>query len=68
MYDLYTHENVDICEWPLKAIDEIRNSILCFIAVLKRQLQPEVTYHCLFTVQTVLNFSASSFCCKIKLI
>ncbi len=48
-------------------IAEIWSSILCFTAVLKPQLQPEVANHCLYRVQTVLNFAAGSFCCKITL-
>ncbi len=49
-------------------IAEIWNSILCFYSGFKPQLQPEVTNHCLYTIQTALNFSAHSFCCKITLI
>ncbi len=39
-----------------------------FTVVLKPQLQPEVANHCVCTVQTVLNFAANSFFCKITLI
>ncbi len=49
-------------------IAEIWNSILYFTVVLKPPLQLEVTIHCLYTVQTVLNVAAGSFCCKITLI
>ncbi len=52
----------------VRAIAEIWSSILCFTVVLKPQLQPEVANHCLYTVQTVLNFAAGSFCCEITLI
>ncbi len=47
---------------------EIWNSTLCFTAVLKPQLEPEVANHCLYTVQTALNFAGGDFCCKITLI
>ncbi len=36
--------------------------------VFKPQLQLEVANHYLYTVQTALNFTAGSFCCKITLI
>ncbi len=49
-------------------IADIWNSLCAFTTVLKPQLQPEVANHCLFTVQTALNFAACSFCCKITLI
>ncbi len=39
-----------------------------FTVVLKPQMQPEVVNLCLYTEQTVLNFAAGSFCCKITLI
>ncbi len=43
-----------------------------FTEVLKPPLQPEVANesynHCLYTVQTGLNFACGSFCCKITLI
>ncbi len=43
--------------------------VSCFFTeVRKPQLQPEVTNHCLYTVQIALNFAAGSFCCKITLI
>ncbi len=39
-----------------------------FTEVLKPQLQLEDTNHCLYTIQTALNFAASSFCCNIILV
>ncbi len=52
----------------LKAVRSIAE-ICLFTEVVKPQLQPEVANHCLYyTVQTVLNFAAGSFCCKITLI
>ncbi len=50
----------------VRVIAEIWNSV--FTSVLKPHLQPEVTNHYLYTVQTVLNFAAGSFSCKITLI
>ncbi len=52
----------------VRAIAETWNRILYFTVVLKSQLQPKVTNHCLYTVQTVLKFAPGSFCCKITLI
>ncbi len=54
-------------------ITEIWNNILCFTVVLEPQLQPGVAnVHTITvqinTVETALNFAASSFCCKITLI
>ncbi len=53
------------------AIAKIWNSILCFTAVLRSQLQParqNYIQSLFITVQTALNFAAGSFCCKIILI
>ncbi len=58
-YNVCSHRSNSIITVILvTAIAEIWNSIMCFTAVLKPQLQPEVTNYCLYTVQTVLNFAA----------
>ncbi len=53
-------------------IPDIWNSILCFYSGSYATVPTrgrQCTYnHCLYTVQTALNFVASSFCCKITLI
>ncbi len=71
---IYTHRRTSIISYigsylkAVRVIPEIWNRILCFTMVLKPQLQPEVANHCLYTVQTALNFAAGSFFCKITLI
>ncbi len=57
----------------VRAIAEIWNSILYYYSdPYKPRLQAKVVYesynHCLYKVQTALNFVHDSFCCKITLI